>query len=173
MLSTDPSMVFTKPNVLSAQADVLSTKPSVLSTKSHVLATKPSVLSATSYVLATKPNELSTDPTFSLQESPVYTLADEELSQLNGKFDLISNYLLDSDFPISYIPEVVKKVIPDTKRINYAYGKTKMAIWFVSHCNASSGRDEYVRELQKYIPVDIYGELKPTIIVEPVHKRSH
>ena len=41
---------------------------------------------------------------------------------------------------------------------NHAEGKSKMAIWIVSHCNAKSGRDEYVRRLQNYIPLDIYGK---------------
>ena len=40
---------------------------------------------------------------------------------------------------------------------NYARGKTKMATWFVSNCNAASGRNNYVKELQKYMTVDIYG----------------
>ena len=40
---------------------------------------------------------------------------------------------------------------------NYARGKTKMATWFVSNCGAPSGRSNYVKELQKYISVDIYG----------------
>ena len=40
---------------------------------------------------------------------------------------------------------------------NYARGKTKMAAWFVSNCNAASGRNNYIKELQKYMTVDIYG----------------
>ena len=31
-------------------------------------------------------------------------------------------------------------------------------VWFVSHCNDYNGRMKYVRLLQKYIGVDIYGE---------------
>ena len=34
-------------------------------------------------------------------------------------------------------------------------------VWFVSHCNDFSGRMEFVRELQKHIAVDIYGECGP------------
>lgn len=36
-------------------------------------------------------------------------------------------------------------------------GKSKMAIWYVSHCQAHSGRDQYVEELRKYIPVSVFG----------------
>ena len=35
--------------------------------------------------------------------------------------------------------------------------KTKMVAWFVSNCNAASGRDAYATELAKHIDVDIYG----------------
>ena len=31
--------------------------------------------------------------------------------------------------------------------------KTKMVAWFVSNCYSKSGREEYVKELQKYIEV--------------------
>ena len=30
--------------------------------------------------------------------------------------------------------------------------------WFVSNCRESNGRRQYAHELQKYIPVDIYGK---------------
>jgi glycoprotein 3-alpha-L-fucosyltransferase len=29
--------------------------------------------------------------------------------------------------------------------------------WFVTNCNDRNGRRQYAQELQKYIPVDIYG----------------
>ncbi|CAH8552868.1 unnamed protein product [Schistosoma turkestanicum] len=50
---------------------------------------------------------------------------------------------------------------PDTKyklpSRNYATGKSKMAAWFVSNCKASSPRQIYVKELSRYLEVDIYG----------------
>lgn len=88
----------------------------------------------------------------------MYTHADNELEPLNGVFNLSVNYLLDADFTISYIPHVEKRETR-IKPVDYSKGKTKMALWFVSHCQATSGRDEYVAELQKYnITVDIFGE---------------
>lgn len=80
----------------------------------------------------------------------------------NGAFNISSNYLLNSDYSISYIPDVkLKPAGEKSAPVNYAAGKTKMALWFVSHCEASSGRDAYVKELQKYnITVDILGELQ-------------
>ena len=40
---------------------------------------------------------------------------------------------------------------------NYAKGKTRLIAWFVSNCRARNNRLEYVKKLQKYIQVDIYG----------------
>ncbi|XP_076245529.1 alpha-(1,3)-fucosyltransferase C isoform X2 [Calliopsis andreniformis] len=37
-------------------------------------------------------------------------------------------------------------------------GKKKPVLWFVSNCYARSGRGSYVKELSKYIEVDIYGK---------------
>ena len=34
---------------------------------------------------------------------------------------------------------------------------TWIAAWFVSNCYTHSGRDDFTRELKKYIAVDIYG----------------
>ena len=44
-----------------------------------------------------------------------------------------------------------KKLRNDIKR------KTKLVAWIVSHCDTDSEREKYVQELQKHIPVDIYG----------------
>lgn len=40
---------------------------------------------------------------------------------------------------------------------NYASGKKKLAAIFVSNCETSNNRMGYVRELQKYMTVDVYG----------------
>ncbi len=36
--------------------------------------------------------------------------------------------------------------------------KKKLVAWFVSHCKTTSLRENYVKELSKYVPVDIYGK---------------
>ena len=35
--------------------------------------------------------------------------------------------------------------------------RTGLVCWVVSHCNTISKRERYVKELKKYIEVDIYG----------------
>lgn len=36
--------------------------------------------------------------------------------------------------------------------------RPKKVAWIVSNCNTASRRDEYVRELNRYIPVDVFGK---------------
>ena len=92
----------------------------------------------------------------------MHSHASGELEFLDDAFNLSVNYLMDSDYSLSPIPDVRLKKRPRTGRgtFNFAGGKTKMALWYVSHCNATSGRDRYVQELRKYnITVDIFGKL--------------
>lgn len=42
--------------------------------------------------------------------------------------------------------------------LNIVRGKSKPVTWFVSNCHTKNGRMEYVKELSKYIDVDIYGK---------------
>jgi hypothetical protein len=37
-----------------------------------------------------------------------------------------------------------------------------MAFWVVSHCNTTNKREDYVRALQKYIKVDVFGACSTT-----------
>ena len=75
-------------------------------------------------------------------------------------------YRQDSDFhhPYGHIVQI-KNHTKDPKELdsliqgfgvqnkNLANGKTKGAAWFVSNCDSMSKRENYVNELQKYIPV--------------------
>ena len=40
-------------------------------------------------------------------------------------------------------------------------GRLAPVVWFVSHCKDYNGRMKYVRRLQRYIGVDIYGDCGP------------
>ena len=40
-------------------------------------------------------------------------------------------------------------------------GKTKLVAWMVSNCRKDSGRNDYVKELQKFINIDVYGKCGP------------
>lgn len=45
----------------------------------------------------------------------------------------------------------------DPSLIAIIKGKTKLATWVVSHCPTPVRREEYVRQLQKFVPIDVYG----------------
>lgn len=86
-----------------------------------------------------------------------------DLKPFNGLFNLSISYRPDSSFPNPYgkLRELTEeeKVGPATSdnHINYSAQKKHMAAWFVSDCNCPSSRGWFVQQLQKYIPVHVYG----------------
>jgi alpha-1,3-fucosyltransferase len=90
---------------------------------------------------------------------------------MTNYFNWTMTYRWDSDLvsPYGYIKptgnvplhpshEQMKDYLTSRSVVNYAEGKTKMAAWFVSNCASKSRRMELVKELQKYIDVDVYGD---------------
>ena len=85
-------------------------------------------------------------------------------SSWNGFFNWTMTYRKDSDFPHPY-GQVVKFLDHPTNKLeltnhiekfgkdnsNLGEGKTKPVAWFVSNCNSMSKREDYVKELQKFI----------------------
>lgn len=77
-------------------------------------------------------------------------------------FNLSMTYRLDSHIPLGHVksielPEVKQHDLSDIVQRVQRYPKKKLVAWFVSHCKTFSDRESYVKELQKYISVDIYG----------------
>lgn len=67
-------------------------------------------------------------------------------------------YHRNSDIHIPY-GEIVEKDSYEEKDIKTIVSqKTKSVLWIASNCHTFSWREEYVKELQKYIPVDVFGE---------------
>ena len=48
-------------------------------------------------------------------------------------------------------------VLNHWQNVNRAENKTRLVAWVISHCGAPSLRDDYIRELGKYVTVDGYG----------------
>ncbi|KFM64763.1 Glycoprotein 3-alpha-L-fucosyltransferase A, partial [Stegodyphus mimosarum] len=86
-------------------------------------------------------------------ESPPHT--PDILKNLDGVFNWTATYRFDSEILLT--PLVKKRSHPITDMTNYARNKKRMVVWLVSNCKTPSRREEYVAELQKYIPVHIYG----------------
>ena len=70
-------------------------------------------------------------------------------------------YRRDSDVSAPYGSFVPRpeptNVEPILKRVR-GLPKPKLVAWVVSNCNTNSKREDYVTELQKLIPVDIFGK---------------
>ena len=96
---------------------------------------------------------------FYLLESPYHTQVN--LTKFNGAFNWTSTYHSHSDIPSPYGQFIAHKNAVNSSSVrdlSKIYpGKTRPIAWFVTNCKAKNKRMEYVRELQKYISVDIYG----------------
>ena len=74
-------------------------------------------------------------------------------------FNYTMTYRFDSDFVYPY-STIVKKDNDQVLTKNYEqifHEKKREALWFVSHCQTTSHREDYVKELRKDLEVDIYG----------------
>ncbi|CAG8660197.1 22643_t:CDS:2 [Cetraspora pellucida] len=92
-------------------------------------------------------------------------------------FEFSLSYRLDSDFPATYLDEDLTTILrspiypfKDRKQVPVA--------WVVSNCHPVNGRHYYVKELLKYIDIDIYGKcmnnqevLDPTINISDLIKQ--
>ena len=100
---------------------------------------------------------------FYSQESPIHTFVN--LHSIQGMFNLTMTYKRTSNVLHGYGGYVNSSRDRPTSsydpRRNYAAGKTKMVVWFVSNCHTPSRRELYVRDLNHYIGVDTYGGCGP------------
>ena len=99
---------------------------------------------------------------FFLQENPFNQW--NHLAQFNGVFNLTMTYRLDSDAPVPYggFLNTPSQRLDHNLRIKLVKGKKKLIAWFVSNCGPThSKREDYVKQLQRYIEVDVYGKCGP------------
>ena len=102
-------------------------------------------------------------------KNQIFVFAEREaapLQKINSTlFSNVFNWSMtfhrDSDIFYPYGRIIPKKESETGSRKDYSKifrQKRKGVIWFVSHCPTKSKREQYVEELRKYIPVDIYGD---------------
>lgn len=97
-------------------------------------------------------------------DSPLVTWRENpHLDRFGHMFNVTSTYALDSTVPIPYIHICNAKSHPlkPEEHPNYAKGKRGRVAWLSFACQTSSHREDFVKELQKYIPVDVYGFCGP------------
>ncbi|KAK7466044.1 hypothetical protein BaRGS_00037414 [Batillaria attramentaria] len=90
-------------------------------------------------------------------ESPVHYGGNYRSSAFRGVFNWTMMYRVDSDVFHPYAFLVYRPNPPYKDYASIAARKSKMAAWFVSHCNTPSRRQRYVEELQRHMNVDVYG----------------
>lgn len=74
------------------------------------------------------------------------------------KMQYSMTYRLDSDFPWGYLEEKSLLSAMETPLLSERKKKKKALVaWIVSNCKATNYRHHYVKELAKWIDVDIYG----------------
>jgi hypothetical protein len=86
----------------------------------------------------------------------------QDFSIFGDKFNLTSTYNSDSQVPTPYGLCEIRK--PEQSLFDFSdvtKAKTRLVTWLASRCFTHSLRHEYVQELQKYIPVDIFGRCGP------------
>jgi hypothetical protein len=83
----------------------------------------------------------------------------DRLESLGDNINWTISYRRDSDIFVPY-GEVYKCNKSSKTKYNFERKKKSIA-WFVSNCDSESKREIYVKELQKYIDVDVYGKCGP------------
>ena len=98
-------------------------------------------------------------------EPPYKVWTHLNLTLVRDLFNVTSTYSRDSDIPkVNYIKKChydPGKVVSSNSTKDFAAQKEGLVAWFVSVCYSQSGRFNYVKELQRYIQVDIYGRCGP------------
>ena len=100
-------------------------------------------------------------------ESPFHQFSNtsviKSLNEFNGLFNWTSTYSSESDFPIPYgsNERLLSTNIGQSVQRNYAFGKTRQVVWFVTNCKSKNSREAYAHELSKFIQVDIFGLCGP------------
>ncbi|ELT97101.1 hypothetical protein CAPTEDRAFT_74498, partial [Capitella teleta] len=99
---------------------------------------------------------------FEFEAPPQTWIQRKPLHLIRSIFNLTSTITLDSHIPII---EGHRSCFLDDERyekqkkdgVDYAVGKGSKVAWFVSNCQTQSRREDYAKELSKYITVDIFG----------------
>jgi alpha-1,3-fucosyltransferase len=97
---------------------------------------------------------------FTTYESPIRS---NDYSKFNRVFNLTSTYMLDSDFPGNY--QVKSNFIWEKNKTfdigyDFTQGKIGLAVAIISNCrrDEKSNRFDYIKEMRKYMKVDVFGD---------------
>ncbi|GAB6020694.1 hypothetical protein CHUAL_003363 [Chamberlinius hualienensis] len=98
---------------------------------------------------------------FFLMESPQNTNR-PAARQLDGIFNWTMTYRRDSDVPNAYFKVIKQPNLIEwnatTMLDNIIKKKKRLAAWLVSNCYPKNHRQDIVKKLQQFIPIDVYGQ---------------
>ena len=89
-------------------------------------------------------------------DGPPTYLSIKNMSEVGKVFNMTASHHQQSDIHIPF--GLCEKAPGEHVKADYAAGKRGLVSWFVSHCNTHNGRENYVNQLQKIIPIDIRGK---------------
>ena len=89
-------------------------------------------------------------------DGPPTYLSMKNMSEFDKVFNLTAYHHQKSDIRIPF--GLCEKVPGEHRKADYTAGKRGLVSWFVSHCNTHNGREDYVKQLQKFIRIDIRGK---------------
>lgn len=109
-----------------------------------------------------------------------------KITDFDDLFNLTATFKTDSDIPLSYKDFLdwsdleydrlyVEQFIKSSNKDNLTEftldlkqkSKNTTIAWFVSHCFTNSKREDYVKELSKYINIDIFGKCSSKMKRDP------
>ena len=88
------------------------------------------------------------------------TVVKHRMRTFDNKVHFVMSYRRDSDIFAPYRvirPKINATTTPYVPRVPLK-DRPKSVVWVASNCNAPSHRERYVKELAKYIDVDVYGK---------------
>lgn len=94
---------------------------------------------------------------FVANESPLTIPRQRSQYLYRNFYNWTMTYRFDSDIPRRHGVVEKQKTRYKLPSLDYIRNKTKMIAWVVSNCHSKNRREKLVREIQKYIPVDVYG----------------
>ncbi|XP_068243431.1 4-galactosyl-N-acetylglucosaminide 3-alpha-L-fucosyltransferase FUT5-like [Palaemon carinicauda] len=95
-------------------------------------------------------------------ECPYYTFMmakDKDISHYNGYFNWSMSYRMDSDVPVPYgrTLEMTYDEASLYEKVDYFKIKSNFTAIMGSNCGGGNKRWDYVKELKKYMDLDVYG----------------
>ena len=91
------------------------------------------------------------------RESPGRGIIRRRFNDYNGLFNATALYERTADIYSGYgfIDTATNRSFNSSRRVKVT--RPRLVVWLASHCQTQRRREDYVKELQKHIPVDIYG----------------